>query len=696
MKPTPTSRRIQPNHLGGETSPYLLQHAWNPVDWYPWGTEALELARSQQKPIFLSIGYSACHWCHVMEHESFENEQIAALMNQHFVNIKVDREERPDLDQIYMTAVQLMTGRGGWPMSVFLTPELKPFYGGTYWPPVASRGMPGFGDILSGVQDAWVERPDEVESSAERLTAAIRNDSRTAIPPAPLSVELLKKATAYLYERADRRLGGFGAAPKFPHSMDLRVLLRAWKRFRHEEALSIVTLALDQMSQGGIYDHLGGGFHRYSTDDRWLVPHFEKMLYDNALLVPVYLEAWQATGNEQYVRIVRETLEYVLREMTHPQGGFYSAQDADSEGVEGKYFIWSEAEVLQILGPEVGPVFADHYDITQQGNWEGSNILNRSVSSARLTKSSPISEQDLDVILSAARGKLLAARSKRVSPGRDEKVLTSWNGMMIAAMAEAAQVLQEERYLQGARRAADFLLGVLQSSPGRLWHTHKDGQSKLNAYADDYACAIDGLVNVFQATQEIRYLDAALSLADTLRNQFEDPLEGGFFFTSHDHESLLVRQKESQDNATPSSNSMAAYALLKLARLADRPDLEQVAIKTLETLAPFAHSYPSASGQALLALDFYLGPAFEIVLVEGQPESKDLPVLLTSIHQQFVPNKVLVIKRQFMGEAATDHPLKLARGKPARGSVTTAYVCQQGTCGMPQTTVDGLLKALSR
>ncbi|MES2790634.1 MAG: thioredoxin domain-containing protein, partial [Planctomycetota bacterium] len=367
MSGSNTPRRATSNRLGQETSPYLLQHAYNPVDWYPWGPEALELSRQLNKPIFLSIGYSACHWCHVMEHESFENPQIAALMNDHFINIKVDREERPDLDQIYMTAVQLMTGRGGWPMSVFLAPNLKPFFGGTYWPPAAQRGMPGFPDVLRGVHDAWLNRRADVDDNAERLTAAIIEDSRPKGETSPLTEDLIRNAATVLCQRADRSEGGFGGAPKFPHSMDLRVLLRAWKRFGNQDALDVVTLSLDKMAAGGVYDHLGGGFHRFSTDVRWLAPHFEKMLYDNALLVPLYLEAWQATHNVDYLRVVRETLDYVLREMTSSDGGFYSTQDADSEGVEGKFFVWSEAEILSILGADTGRIFCVCYDVSAHG-----------------------------------------------------------------------------------------------------------------------------------------------------------------------------------------------------------------------------------------------------------------------------------------------------------------------------------------
>ncbi len=691
-----TPRRAEPNRLGQETSPYLLQHAYNPVDWYPWGSEALELSRTLDKPIFLSIGYSACHWCHVMEHESFENPQIAALMNQHFINIKVDREERPDLDQIYMTAVQLMTGRGGWPMSVFLSPTLKPFFGGTYWPPAAQRGMPGFPDVLQGVHEAWSTRRQEVYESAERLAAAIVEDSIPKGDPSPLTADLILNAATVLCQRADRREGGFGAAPKFPHSMDLRVLLRAWKRFGDEDALAIVTLTLDKMTAGGIYDHLGGGFHRYSTDTRWLAPHFEKMLYDNALLVPLYLEAWQATHNADYLRVVRETLDYVLREMTHSEGGFYSTQDADSEGVEGKFFVWSEAEILSILGPDDGRTFCVCYDVSTHGNWEETNILNRRKTSAEAAQLLNIPETELETLLAASRQKLFAVRSQRIWPGRDEKILTSWNGLMLSAMAQAAQVLDEPRYALAARRAADFLLATLRQPDDRLWHVFKDGQARLNGYLDDYACAVDGLIDVFQAVQDAQYLTAATRLAEQLRTQFEDSSEGGFFYTSHDHEALIARQKDVQDNATPSGNSMAATALLRLGRLTGRSDLETVAERTLKLLSPVAKRFPTAAGQTLAALDFWLGPTFEVALIEGTSTAPPLAEMLRTIHDMFIPNKVVAIRTSTMSDTDLPAELALLKGKPSRGGQSTAYICDHGTCGMPQVGAVALARTLSK
>ncbi len=460
------------NRLATETSPYLLQHAANPVDWYPWGPEALERARYEDKPIFLSIGYSACHWCHVMEHESFENEAIAHLMNEHFVCMKVDREERPDLDQIYMNAVQLMTGRGGWPMSVFLTPELKPFFGGTYWPPAARSGMPGFDQILAAVADAWQNRREQAVEQADSLAEHLATIAAGPAGQGELRLALVHHGAAAMMRSFDHVHGGFGSAPKFPHPMDLRLLAHVWHRNRDEQTLHVITLTLDKMAAGGIYDQLGGGFHRYSTDERWLVPHFEKMLYDNALLIPCYLDALAITGNEDYARVARETCDYVLREMTDPAGGFYSTQDADSEGVEGKFFVWTPAELEEVLGAEAARTFAHVYDVTPEGNFEhGTSILNRPQSFAECATALLRDEAELRRELEQSRAKLLAKREQRVHPGLDDKVLVAWNGLMIDALAQAAEVLGEPRYLQAAQRAARFILQDMRRDDGRLLHT---------------------------------------------------------------------------------------------------------------------------------------------------------------------------------------------------------------------------------
>lgn len=690
--PSATGRK--PNLLLGETSPYLLQHAYNPVEWHPWGRDALERARDLDRPIFLSIGYSACHWCHVMEHESFENAEIARRMNAYFVNIKVDREERPDLDQIYMSAVQALTRRGGWPMSVFLTPELKPFYGGTYWPPSARMGMPGFLDIVEQVHRAWVERRADVERGAAELTEAVVEMGRIGGEQSPLRPELLQNAERMLLRSADRKHGGFGGAPKFPHPMDLRVLFRCHRRFGSEDALHIARLTLDKMAAGGIYDHLGGGFHRYSTDARWLVPHFEKMLYDNALLATTYLEAYQLTGEGNYARVARETLDYVLREMTSPEGAFFSTQDADSEGVEGKFFVWSEAEIIDLLGGDDGRMFNYCYDVTAEGNWEGHNILNRVKTHAQAARMLSLSEEELEQKLAAGRSALFDARSRRIAPGRDEKILASWNGLMISAMATGASVLEDGRYAAAARQAADFVLSKMRGTSGRLMHSHKDGRSRFNAYLDDYAFLIDGLTELYQATFDAGYVDAALELAETLVAKFRDASGGGFFYTSDDHEELITRQKDAQDNATPSGNGMAATALLKLARLCGRTDLEVRAVETLDMLSGLLAQFPMAGAQSLIALDFLLGPTHEVAVVDGE-NSRESAEMLHEINQRFMPNKVLL--RRTAGMADEDVPQSLhtvLAGKTAHNGRATAYVCELGTCRAPTTDIETLLSTL--
>ncbi len=682
------------NRLSRETSPYLLQHAHNPVDWYAWGEEALAAARDQDKPIFLSIGYSACHWCHVMERESFENPDIAALMNRHFINIKVDREERPDLDQIYMQAVLALTGQGGWPMSVFLTPERRPFFGGTYWPPTPLYGRPGFPQILEAVADAWQNKREQLDGQAERLTNALIEESERAANRQTLSNDVLEQAVLHLLRHADTSEGGFGRAPKFPHPFDLRVLLRSWKRFGNEPALAQVILTLDKMAGGGIYDHLGGGFHRYSTDARWLVPHFEKMLYDNALLVPAYLEAYQATGEERYATVVRETLDYILREMKQPAGGFYSTQDADSEGEEGKFFVWTAAEIEQHLGAERAGIFGTCYDVAPGGNWEGKTILNLPQPLAESAKMLEMDEVELKSLLAECRAKLLEVRENRVHPGRDEKVLTSWNGLMITAMAMAAQVLGDERYAAAAARAADFVLGSMRSDDGGLLHSFKDGQARFTAYLDDYACLLDGLAEVYQATFETRYLESALELGERMIDHFADADGGGFYYTASDHEQLIVRQKDSQDNATPSGNAMAATALLKLSRLTGRRDLEERAVGTLEMLSGQMKNAPSASGQSLIALEFLLGNPLEAVIADGE-KAGDSAAMLGGLYHRFLPNKVVLRRARDVSDEDLSPAVKeLLAGKTAQDGNPAIYLCEHGTCQAPIARTEALKAAL--
>ncbi len=666
------------NRLLHETSPYLRQHAHNPVDWYPWGPEALQRARQVNRPIFLSIGYSACHWCHVMEHESFEDREIARILNERFVSIKVDREERPDLDQIYMTAVQLLTGQGGWPMSVFLTPEGKPFYGGTYFPPEDRYGRPGFKRLLLALAEAWHNRAEELTEGAGQITEHIRQATQVRPGAGELRPELIRQAVELLGRAFDPRHGGFGQAPKFPHATEMRLLLRAWMRFGDEEALNMARVTLDRMARGGMYDQLGGGFHRYSTDDRWLVPHFEKMLYDNALLSAAYLEAYQATGDAAFRETAEETLAYVRREMTSPEGPFYSSQDADSEGVEGKFFVWSAAEIEQVLGKEKGEVFKYVYDVSAEGNWEEHNILNRPKTYSQCAALLNRSETELRGELRDAQAKLLAVRDRRVRPGRDEKVLTAWNGLMIAAFAQASQATEDPGYADTAVRAADFILRRMRTADGRLLRTYSSGsEPKLNAYLEDYAFLIDALVSLYEATFTPRWIEEALRLADVMREQFGDA-EGGFFFTGKDHETLVARTKDVQDSSTPSGNAMAATALLRLGRLTGRADLLASAAVTLRTVQGLMESSPMAAGQALIALDFYLGPVREFAII-GAPGEPETGRVLRAVRGGFRPNKVVALKR---ADENAPEAVPLLKDKPSRGEVTT-YICENFACKEP-------------
>ncbi|MBI4482924.1 MAG: thioredoxin domain-containing protein [Acidobacteria bacterium] len=678
-----------PNRLIHETSPYLQQHAYNPVEWYSWGEEALRTAREEDKPILLSIGYSACHWCHVMEHESFEDGQIAAIMNRYFVNIKVDREERPDLDAIYMNYVQLTTGSGGWPMTVFLTPQQAPFYGGTYFPPDDRYGRPGFRRILEAVAQTYKERKEELAKDAQAVLRELSQMARMPEAHDMLTPRLEDAAFENLAQRFDRFHGGFGTAPKFPASMDLAFLLRYHRRTRHPAALEMVEVSLKKMAQGGVYDHLGGGFHRYSVDERWLVPHFEKMLYDNALLARLYLEAYQVTGNSFYRQVLEETLEFVLREMTHPEGGFYSTLDADVEGEEGKVYLWTPQEIKAVLGEEDARVFCLYYDVTEGGNFEGKNILHvdpgRGTSGvdhdlAWLAQQTGKQEAELEEILRRSKVLLLQERDRRPRPGRDEKVLTAWNGLMIVAFAESASVLRSEIYLDSARRAAEFLLARAREGD-RLLRTYKDGQAKLNAYLEDYANLIEALLHLYQATLEPRWLREADRLSRVMVDQFWDQDEGGFFFTGKDHENLIVRHKEFYDNATPSGTSVATLDLLKLALYLDRPDYRQRAEKVLRTLAQALAKFPAGFGYMLQALDFHLGPQREVAIVgdRGQPATR---ALIEAAAADYFPNKIVAFKDRDP-EPEMDVLVPWLKAKVLLAGHPTGYVCQDFACQQP-------------
>ena len=629
-----------PNRLIDETSPYLLQHAHNPVDWYPWGEEALGRAKAEDRPILLSVGYSACHWCHVMERESFEDPRIADLMNAEFVCIKVDREERPDVDSIYMGAVQAMTGRGGWPMTVFLTPEGKPFYGGTYYPPEDRHGIPGFPRVLASIANAYRQERGEVILATERLLQQMRAMATASRGVEPLTADVLAEAFAGISKDFDPKYGGIGLQPKFPQPMTYEFLLRYHLRTGDVRALEMVGTTLDRMAMGGIYDQIGGGFHRYSTDTYWLVPHFEKMLYDNALLVRLYLHAYQITSKPLYRRVVEETLDYVLREMTDPAGGFYSAQDADSEGEEGKFFVWRPEEIAAVLGEEDGALVSRYYGVTTVGNFEGRSILNVAPEAADDMERADIAGERLDALLRRARAGLMEARSRRVPPERDDKVLTSWNGLMIAAFAEAAAVLDRDDYGRVAERAASFLSESLRSD-GRLLRTHKGGASRLLGYLEDYAFLIDGLLVLHEATFQARWLQDAVELGYAMVDLFWDDAAGQFYDTGTDHEELVVRPRDMTDNAIPSGSSMAAGVLLRLAVVSGDGDLERRAIVALRSTKSLMERFPTGAGHWLCALDFYLSTPKEIAVV-GDRTAHDTKDLVAEVYRSFLPNRVLV------------------------------------------------------
>ena len=673
------------NNLASATSPYLLQHAHNPVEWYQWGDEALAKARAEDKPIFLSIGYSACHWCHVMSHESFENPDIAALMNQYFVNIKVDREERPDLDSIYMDAVVALTGQGGWPMSVFLTPDGVPFYGGTYYPPVRRGGMPSFPDVLNGIQDAWTNRRDTVLSGGQEVLQHIRKNDVAALAGGDeLTAATLAESVKALFAQFDWRQAGWGAAPKFPQPMAVEFLLRHHHQTGDPLALEMVTKTLDAMLRGGLYDQLGGGFHRYATDAVWLVPHFEKMLYDNSQLARAYLHAWQVTGNPDYKRSVEEILDYVLREMTDASGGFYSTQDADSEGVEGKFFVWVESEIDSLLGADAA-LFKARYGVTVSGNFEHHNILFVANGLEALAGKFKLSEDEVTVKLAAARQRLFAARAKRIHPGLDDKVLAGWNGLMLAALAEAARVLNRPDYLAAAEANAAFLWNSMRTPAGRLYRSWRKGEAKLNAYLEDYAAVAEGLLTLYETTFEVRWFTASVELVEVMFAHFADS-SGGFFDTSDDHESLVFRPKSVQDNAVPCGNSLAVGVLLKLASLTGESRYAAAAEKMLRQVQPVLARYPTGFGNWLVALSYALNGAREVAII-GEPMAADTQAMLQVLWGSFRPFQVTAV-----GDASG--PIPLLNDRRQLNGQATAYVCEHFACRAPVMEVAGLKAAL--
>jgi uncharacterized protein len=669
----------QANRLAQSTSPYLLQHAHNPVDWYPWGEEALARARAEDKPILLSIGYSACHWCHVMERESFEDENIAALMNQSFVCVKVDREERPDLDEIYMAATQAMNhGQGGWPMTVFLTPALEPFFAGTYFPPTDRYGRPGFSTVLARIAELWRTQRERLGEQAAEIVEHLRRGVERA-PGGALGQDELRAALDQFSRDFDERHGGFGGAPKFPPSVALMLLLRLHRRFGDKRALDMVRTTLDEMARGGMYDQLAGGFHRYSVDEHWLVPHFEKMLYDNALLARAYLEGHQATGDPFHARVAGEVLDYVLREMTAPEGGFYSATDADSEGEEGRFFVWTPEEVEEALGDaQAARRFCAYYDITSRGNWEGRSIPNTTRTGARAAAALGLSPEELEREVAELRPRLRAARQRRVPPALDDKVLTSWNALMIGALAEGHRVLGDPRYLQAAERAARFVLAELRSPEGRLLRTWRAGRAHLSAYLEDYAYLTEALIDVYEAGGGADLLAEAQRLAADMQRLFGDE-EGGFFSTASDHEALIVRHREGNDGAIPSANAAAAHALARLSYHLGREELREEALRALRAWGRSIARFPRAFAKSLLVVDLLLEGPTELAFVG--PEGPGLDALRREVARQFIPNRIVGHHDPGAGPSG----LPLLRGKDAVQGRAALYVCRDFACQRPVT-----------
>jgi uncharacterized protein len=682
-------QRPTPNRLAGETSPYLLQHAWNPVDWYPWGPEALERARVEDKPILLSVGYAACHWCHVMAHESFEDAETAALMNRQFVCVKVDREERPDLDGIYMDAVQAMTGQGGWPMTVFLTPEGAPFYAGTYFPKLDRPGMPSFGRVLSAVADAWAQRREDARRQGAQLVELIA--AQATLPGAGGDGQpdeaVLQEAFAGLRRSFDATWGGFGPAPKFPQPMTLELLLRLQRR-GFDGALDMATSTLDRMAAGGIFDQLGGGFHRYATDARWLVPHFEKMLYDNAQLVRVYLHAWQLTGRRRYREVAARTADYLLRELRHPDGGFFSSQDADSEGVEGRFFVWDHDELVRVGGE----LAARFLGASPRGNWEGTNVLWTPDPAEAVAEQAGVSVQELEREVEAARARLFQAREARVHPATDDKVLAAWNGLAISALAEAGRILGEPRYLDAAVAAAEFVLAALRGPDGRLLRSWRDGRQGGPGYLDDYACMADACLTLYETTFELRWLREAKRLAAALLELFADPGGDGLYQTGSDAEPLVVRPRELFDNAVPAGSSVAADVLQRLGRLTGEQDWERSGLAALRPVLGVVARAPTGFGRALGAVDFALGRVREVAIV-GEPGADDTGALLAQVWGTYQPNRVVAMAAPGDRDAAAEVPLLAER--TALGGHATAYVCEHFVCQLPVTEPEALAAQLA-
>jgi len=690
-----------PNRLIKETSPYLRQHAHNPVDWYPWGPEAFGRAQRENKPIFLSIGYSTCHWCHVMAHESFEHPEVARLMNETFVSIKVDREERPDIDNVYMSACQVMTGSGGWPLSIIITPDKKPFFAATYIPREGRFGLIGMMELIPHIRELWATQRGEALSLSNKIATVLQQTSQDT-PGEELDEATLELTYEQLAKRFDGQHAGFSSAPKFPTPHNLFFLLRYWKRGGNEAALDMVKKTLQAMRRGGIYDHVGFGFHRYSTDSQWLVPHFEKMLYDQAMLAMAYTEAYQATGKEDYGKTAREIFTYVLRDMTVPEGGFCSAEDADSEREEGKFYLWTQEEVRQALGNEEADFTAQVFNIEKDGNFteqatrrkSGVNILHLRKPLEKIASDLNLSQQDLQAHLEVIRPKLFAYREKRVHPMKDDKILTDWNGLMIAALAKGAQAFDEPEYAEAACRAADFILGNMRKADGRLWHRYRDGQAGVEANLDDYAFLVWGLIELYEAIFDARHLGVALELTGDMVRHFWDKDGGGLYLVPDDGESLFVRKKEIYDGAMPSGNSMAMLNLLRLGRMTANSDLEEKAAKIGRAFSRSVKQSPSAHTQLMVALDFGIGPCYEVVIA-GNAKAEDTKAMVKALRTRFLPNKVVLLNPSEQKSPEIAQLAEFTKNQSSIGGKATAYVCLNYNCKLPTTDINKMLELLN-
>jgi uncharacterized protein YyaL (SSP411 family) len=688
------------NRLIDEKSPYLLQHADNPVDWYPWGPEAFEKARKEKKPIFLSIGYSSCHWCHVMAHESFEDVEVAQLMNDVFVSVKVDREERVDIDNLYMTVTQMMTGSGGWPLTIILTPDKKPFFSTTYLPKRSRFGQIGMLELIPQIKELWETQRGKVLQSADKISATIQQAVQTS-SGRDLDEGIVNRAYTQLMNRFDWQFGGFGTAPKFPTAHNLLFLLRYWNHTKDKKALGMVEKTLQAMRQGGIYDQVGFGFHRYATDAQWLVPHFEKMLYDQAMLALVYTEAYQVTGKEEYRKTVHEIFTYIFRDMMAPEGGFYSAEDADSEGEEGKFYLWTQNEIRKLLPSEEAELFLQVFNTTKEGNFQtqetaqqtGTNILHLKTSIKALTSVLHRSESELQTVLSTALQTLFVSRKKRIHPLKDDKILTDWNGLMIAALATAARVLNEPKYIQAAKRTVDFIWRELRTTTGRLLHRYREGQAAIPAFVDDHAFLIWGLIEIYQTTFEVQYLHMALEVNAELITHFWDEQTGGFFFTPDDGEELLIRQKKIYDGAIPSGNSVATVNLLRLGRIIANVEFDKKAAVIGQVFRLDVERTPSAHTFLLTSVYLSLGPSYEVIIA-GNSQAKDTEAMLKAIWKAFIPNKVVILRPtektapEIVKVAKFTQPMQSINGK------ATAYICLNYACKMPTTDIKKMLEVL--